>query len=252
MERNTLVGVDFLIMGVVVSGLGFFLADSVPIASFGMALLIIGALILLIVPEPVPQDAFKALLKDSIRNVEIILEEAGLRNRAYFMKMEDGETRALVPLSTKEGEQPVPDVRELDRAPRRFIVDRKGVRGLLLVPPGNEIVRLARVEQGADLEEALRAALVEYSDLARGVLAIEEDGGKLAKLEITKPQLSSDSPYFNDALGSPVSCVACCVAAMVKGVPVRIAEEKYDPGFIRLTLEAREGEGATSGSLGVT
>ena len=237
MERNTLVGVDFLLMGFIVSALGFFLADSTPIASFGFALAVIGALILLVVPEAVPQDALKALLKDSVRNVEIILEESGLRNRAYFMQMEDGEIRALVPLAVPGSEQVAPSPAELYMAPRRFVVNHRGIRGLLLIPPGNEIVRLAKVERGADLEEALRLALVEFSDLARGVLAVEEDGGKVAKVQITKPQLSSDSPYFNDALGTPVSCVAACTAAVAKGVPVRIKEERYDPGFIRLDLE---------------
>ena len=237
MERNTLVGVDFLLMGFIIAGLGFFLADSIPIASFGFALAIIGALILLVVPEAVPEDALKALLKDSVRNVEIILEEAGLRNPAYFMQMEDGEIRALVPLSTPGSEQQVPNPAELDKTPRRFIVNQKGIRGLLLIPPGNEIVKLAKVERGADLEEALRLALVEFSDLARGVLAIEEDKGKVAKVQITKPQLGSDSPYFNDALGTPVSCVAACAAAVVKGATMRIRNERYDPDFIRLELE---------------
>jgi hypothetical protein len=241
MDRNTLVGVDFLVMGFIVSGLGFVLAQSVPIASFGFALVVIGALVVMLVPEPVPKDTFKALLKDSIRNVEIILEESGLRNRAYFMQMEDGEVRALVPLETSGSEQRPPNVAELEKAPRRFIVDHKGIRGLLVIPPGNEIVKLAQVQRGSDLEEALRSTLVEFSDLARGVLTVEEDGGKVAKIQITKPQLGSDSPYFNDALGTPVSCVAACVAAVVKGTPVRIREERYDPGFIRLTIEAAGG-----------
>lgn len=240
MERNTLVGLDFLVMGVFISALGFFLADSIPIASFGFALAIIGALILMIVPEPVPQDALKALLKDAVRNVEIILEESGLRNRAHFMQMEDGEVRAFVPITNPDG-QANARVADLDKAPRRFIVDYKGMRGLMVIPPGNEIVRLAKVEKGADLEEALRSTLVEYSDLARGVLAVEEDGGRVAKIQITKPQLASESPYFNDALGSPVSCVAGCVAAVVRGSPVKITEERYDPGFIRLTLESSGG-----------
>ena len=229
MERNTLVGVDFLLMGVIIAGLGFFLADSVPIASFGFALAVIGALVLLVVPEAVPQDALKALLKDAVRNVEIILEEAGLRNRAYFMQMEDGELRALVPLSPPGSGPLFPDGAELGRAPGKFVVDLKGVRGILLIPPGNEIVRLAKVERGSDLEEALRLALVEYSDLARGVLAVEEDGGRSAKILITKPQLGSESPYFNDALGTPVRCVAACAAVMALGTPVRIREERYDP-----------------------
>ena len=240
MERNTLVGVDFLLMGFIISGLGFFLADDIPIASFGFALAVIGALILLIVPEAVPQDAMKSLLKDAVRNVEIILEETGLRNRAYFTQME-GEVRAFIPIKGPDGKPASPQFAELENAPRRFVVNLKGMRGLLVIPPGNEIVKLAKVEEGADLEEALRSTLVEYSDLARGVLAIEENGGNTMKIQITKPQLGSDSPYFNDALGTPVSCVAGCVAAVVKGTPVRIVEERYDPGLIRLTLEGTVG-----------
>lgn len=239
MERNTLVGADFLLMGAIIAALGFFLADSVPIASFGFALGVIGALILLIIPEAVPQDALKALLKDAVRNVEIILEEAGLRNRAYFMRMEDGEVRAFVPLAGQAGG--ASQAAELESAPRRFVVEQGGVRGLLLVAPGNELVRLAKVERGGDLEEALISTLVEFSDLARGVLALEEDGGRVAKIQIVRPQISSDSPYFNDALGTPVSCLAACVAAAVKGTPVRIAEERYDPEFIRLTLDISVG-----------
>ena len=240
MERNTLVGVDFLLMGFIISGLGFFLADDIPIASFGFALAVIGALILMIVPEAVPQDAIKSLLKDAVRNVEIILEETGLRNAAYFTQIE-GEVRAFVPLTGPDGKPSPPRFTELESAPRRFVVNLEGMRGLLIIPPGNELVRLAKVEKGADLEEALRSALVEYSDLARGVLAVEENGGNTMKVQITKPQLGSDSPYFNDALGTPVSCVAGCVASVVKGAPVRIVEERYDPGFIRLTLECSGG-----------
>jgi len=240
LERNTLVGLDFLLMGLIISGLGFFLADDIPIASFGFALAVIGALILMIVPEAVPQDAMKSLLKDAVRNVEIILEEAGLRNAAYFTQIE-GEVRAFVPLTGPDGKPSTPRFAELESAPRRFVVNLKGMRGLLIIPPGNEIVRLAKVETGADLEEALRSALVEYSDLARGVLAVEENGGSTMKVQITKPQLGSDSPYFNDALGTPVSCLAACVASVVKGAPVRIVEERYDPGFIRLTLECSGG-----------
>jgi hypothetical protein len=226
----------------VVAGLGYLVARSVPIAAFGFAVVVIGALVLLIIPEPVPQDAYKALLKDSIRNVEIILEESGLRERAYFTQLEDGEIRALVPLSklnAPEGGGPLSSsaLLELEKAPRRFVVDYHGLRGLMLIPPGAEIARLAKVEKGSDLEESLRTALVEFSDLASSVLAVEEEGSRIARVQINKPQLSSESPFFNNCLGSPVSCIACCVAAVVKGKPVRIVEERFDPALVRLTLE---------------
>jgi hypothetical protein len=242
-DRKTIVGVDFLAVGFIVSGLGYGLAQSVPIAAFGFAVATIGALLLLLVPEAAPRDAYRALLSDSIRNVEIILEESGLRERAYFIQLEDGETRALIPLSTVEAASGGTSIssealRELDKAPRRFVIDYHGLRGLMLIPPGAEIVRLAKVEKGADLEESLRTVLVESSDLAGSVVAVEEEGSKVARVQIATPKVTSESPFFNNCLGSPISCIACCVAAVVKGQPVRIADEKYDPALVRLTLEA--------------
>ncbi len=240
-DRNTVVGVDLLVVGFILAPLGYILAQSVPIAALGFALTVIGALLLLLVPEPVPQDAYKALLSDSIRNVEIILEESDLHERAYFMQLEDREIRALIPLTALKaasGESiPSATLRELDKAPRRFIVDYHGLRGLMLIPPGAEIVKLAKVEKGGDLEESLRSVLVEFSDLASSVLAVEEEGSKLVRVQIAKPKLESQSPFFNNCLGSPVSCIAACVATVVRGQPVRIVDEKYDPALVRLTLE---------------
>lgn len=232
-DRNTIVGIDFLIIGFVVASLGYIVAQSVPIAAFGFAVAVIGALVLLIVPEPVPQDAYRALLDDSIRNVELILEESDLHERGYFMQLEDGEIRALIPLSTlstTEGRESISSsaLRELENAPRRFIVNYHGLRGLLLIPPGGQIVKLARVEKGGDLEESLRSVLVDFSDLASSVLAVDEKGSKIARVQIVKPKLASTSPFFNNCLGSPVSCIACCVATVVKGQPVRIVDEKFD------------------------
>lgn len=247
MERNTLVGIGFLLMGLVlVGGLALvvfvrrsYTSSSVSVAAFGLALAIIGALVLMIVPgwQAAPEDAFKGLLRDSIRNVEVVLEESGLRNRAYFMKMADGDIRAFLPTPIGK-DQPALDVTPLYEGPLHFVVDYRGLRGILLIPPGNEIVKLAKVEEGTDLEEALRSTLVDYADLAEGVLAIEEDGGKVMRIQITKPRLSLESPFFNDSFGRPVSCLAACVVAVAKGMPIRLVGEKYSPNLIQLTLES--------------
>ena len=246
-DRNTIVGIDFLTVGLAVAALGYIGTQSVPIAAFGFALAIIGALILLIVPETVPQDAFKALLKDSIRNVEMILEESQLKERAYFLeldKKEDGgkQIRAFVPLAReaeRQGQRIMNEghalIETLNKAPRRFITNFHGLQGVLLIPPGNEIVSISKVQKGDDLEEALRSTIVGFSDLAGSVLATEEDG--VIRVQISNPKLTSNSPFFNECLGSPVSCVASCVAAAVKGEPVRIVEERFDRALVRLKLQ---------------
>ncbi len=266
-DRNTIVGVDFLVIGLVVSALGYIGVQSVSIAALGFSIAIIGALILLVIPESVPQDAFRALLKDSITNVEIILEETQLKNKAYFIpvKSEDnprGEIRAFIPIDA-----PVPKeetsiasnlnismlVEYIDKSPRRFITSYGDLQGLLLVPPGNDIVRLAKVETGMDIEETLRSVLVDFADLAGSVLVVEEKGKSedyeeeleteripeksLIRIRISRPRLGSESPYFNECLGTPISCIAACIVTAAKRSPVRLVREIYDPSLIRLTLQ---------------
>jgi len=234
--------------------LGYVGAQSIPITAFGFAILVIGALILLIVPESVPQDAYKALLKDSITNIEILLEESQLRERAFFMRLDEGareqnEIRAFIPFPVVKvrGEEVTSSAESLlstsevllqeslSSSPRRFVVKFGSSKALCLVPPGNEIVKVAKIQRGDDLEESIRTALVGSTDLANSVLVIEE--GKEIKIQINGPKLSSESPFFSECLGTPVSCVASCVAAAVRGAPVRIIDEKFDQHLIRLTLE---------------
>jgi hypothetical protein len=239
-DRNTIVGIDFLVIGLVVLGLGYIGVQSIPIAAFGFAVAIIGALLLLIVPEPIPQDTYRSLLKDAITNIEIILEESQLRERAYFLKIGD-EIRAFVPISASlESFQSSRGlVQSLTKGPKRFITNYRGHAGLTLVPPGNELVKLSKVQKGDDVEESLRNVIVGFSDLATSVLSVEEEGSEI-KIQIRDPKISSQSPFFNDCLGSPVSCIACCVVSSVKDKPIKIIDEKFDKSLIRLTLKVVE------------
>ena len=234
MDRNTIVGIDLLAIGAVVAALGYTGAQSIPIAGFGLAVAIIGALVLLIVPEPIPQDAFKALLKDSITNIEILLEESHLKERAYFIRTDDEKVRAFIPITVAQ-EENAKTLLTLNKAPKRLLTNYGDLKGLMLIPPGNEIVKLAKIQKDDDLEESLRSALIGYSDLASSVLAIE-DGNKV-KVEIKGAKISSESPFFNECLGSPISCIASCVISTVKGEPVRIQDEKFDKALVRLTVE---------------
>src|SRR5487761_644683 len=225
--------------------LGYIFAQSIPIAALGLDLAIIGALIILIVPEPVPHDAYEALLKDSISNIEMILEESMLKERAYFIPTAEQKVRAMIPLSStalSASESPSAStlIQTVTKAPVRFISRYGGLDGLFLYPPGSEIVRLSKVSQEDDLEAAVRQTIIEISDLASSVVVLEDKDQRTIKMQISKPKLTSDSPFFNASMGSPVSCVACCVVATVKGLPVRIVDEKTDRGLVRLVLQVIE------------
>lgn len=234
-DRNTIVGIDFLVIGFIVAGLGYIGAQSIPIAAFGFAVAIIGALLLLIVPEPIPQDTYRGLLKDVITNIEIILEESQLKERAYFFRVEN-EMRAFVPIIHENIQSSERLVHILTTGPKRFITNFQGLRGIVLVPPGNELIKLAKVQKDDNIEEKLRSTLVGFSDLASSVLAIEE--GNQIKIQIRDPKITSQSPLFNECLGTPVSCIACCVVSAIKEKAIRIIDEKSDKSIIRLTIEA--------------
>jgi hypothetical protein len=244
-DRNTIVGLDFLVIGVVISALGYIFSQSISITVVGLDLAIIGALIILIIPEPVPQDAYKALLQDSIANVEMILEESMLKEKAYFIPTEDGKIRAFIPISPQTSLNPsnlsaTSLVQSTTNAPQRFISRFGGIEGLYLYPPGNEIVHLAQVIPESDLEQAVHHALIEVSDLASSIVLLEDKESKLIKVQIVKPKLSSEAAFFNSILGSPVSCVASCVVAAVRKTPIRLVEETSDLGLSRITLKIIE------------
>jgi hypothetical protein len=251
-ERNTIVGIDFLIVGFVLAALGYILALSIPIAAIGIDVAILGALILLIVPESVPKDSYKALLEDSIANIEIILEESSLNEKAYFIRSNQKEIRAFIPAvidieRTTSRSHPSTSqlelVESLSKSPPRFVTRYGNQLGLLLVPPGNEICRLSKVQEGDDLEDSLRSAIVSFSDLASSVMAVEskdEEGRSFVKINISNPRLFGEFPFFNRCLGSPLSCIASCVAVATKGKAVRLVDEKVEGDLIHTTLEIIE------------
>ena len=247
-DRNTIVGTDLFVVGITLAGLGYILAQSIPIAAIGVNLAILGALILLIVPEPIPQDAYKAILSDSISNIEIILEESHLEERAYFIPTKGKEhsadkVRAFIPATTKQREVLVRGSRlqmieSLSASPGRFVTDYGNQPvGLLLIPPGNEIAKLSKVKEGDDLEESLQSCIVAFSDLASSVMALEEKETSLVKINIKDPKLVFESPFFNKCLGSPLSCIASCVVALAKGKAVRLVDEKFEKNLLHATIE---------------
>jgi hypothetical protein len=240
-DRNTVTGIFFITAGAVVAGLGYIGARNVPIAAFGFSLLVFGALILLLLPEPVPKDAYRALFEDSIRNIELILEESQLKEKAYFVPV-GNEVRAVIPISKKERPIDLTQnssgsslVETLTKAPVRFIESFGDARALVLVPPGSKIVADSKTSNLKGIELALRRALVSFSELATSLDEAEEENG-MVKIQIRNTKLNVDLPYFRECLGSPVSCIASCVVSSVKGLPVQIVEEVYDPALVRLTL----------------
>lgn len=237
MEKNTVVGIDFLIVGIVVATAAYVWTQSVPIVALGFAISIIGALLLLVVSEPIPRDAYNALLNDSIANMELILSESDIKERAYTVPGEDGKIRAFIPLRAS-GSIELVDSRSFQRlrsSSQTFISSDENLKGLVMIQPGNDLVRVAKIDEKEDITKALREVLVTFSALATSVSVARE--GDSVRVEVKNPRISYDFPNFNQCLGSAVASIASCVVARTEGRPVRISDERVDRSILYLSLE---------------
>lgn len=238
MERNTVVGIDFLIVGIVVATAAYVWTQSVPIVALGFAISIIGALLLLVVSEPIPRDAYNALLNDSIANIELILSESNIKERAYTVAGDDGKIRAFIPLREASSSVELVDSRSFQRlrsSPQTFISSDENLKGLVMIQPGNDLVRVAKIHEKEDVAEALREVLVTFSGLASSVSVARE--GDSVRVEVKNPKISYNFPHFNECLGTAVASIVSCVVAKTEERPVRMVDERIDRSILHISLE---------------
>ncbi len=228
-ERNTVVGIDLLVAGALIASMGYLLVRSTAINAFGFSLATVGAVVLLVVPEDIARPALSRLLADSTANLEALLEETGLRARAYYIPSPEG-LKSFVSGgdegSNGGAEITADELRTLARPPLSLIIESRGRKGLLLTPPGATLVREAALGAGDDPEEAVRTVVVETSGLAKGARLVQE--GTSIKLELNSPVSESRTPYYNRCLGTLATSVAACAIARVLGSPIRLMEEQLD------------------------
>lgn len=223
MEGRTLAGVCLLAFGAASAAAGRVAGSFLP-TSFGLAVAVVGAMALQVGGGTTGGDVYPALIGESVRSAGALLEGSALSGRATFMNTADGELRAFVPASGLGG-----------------LEEYRGQTGLMLVPPGAQLVVLAGVQEGSGFEEALEGVLTD-SHLASSVLAVEAGAGTFrARIRGLAPL--EESKAVNDSLGSPFACIAACVAARVKGQPVRIVEEASRPSEITVSVEVVQSDG---------
>ena len=254
-DRNTVVGVDFVAAGAVIAALGYALARNIPIAALGFSLATVGAVILLTVPEPVPRDVLQMMLGDAVRNLDALLADAGLREKAYYLVAGE-DVKAFVPLNPEGGAAagpPSPDgwgdaeklleharliQSQLSSKQVNMVAELGGVKGLVFTPPVNQLVKLAKIAVGDDVEEAVRTVVVEQSGLGSSVLVAEDPGRSLVRVQIKTPAVEAQAPSLERCLGSVAASAAACAVAKARGGPVVFWEELGDKALTRVTLIA--------------
>jgi hypothetical protein len=227
-DRYLVIGVFFIPIGTLIAAYCYWVIQSIPFTALGLALIILGFSVGLIPQSPVPTDVVRRMVEGVCANVDMELEEFDAHEKAWYLPPRDGRVFCFVPLVANV--EPAA-IWAASRAPMRILASPMGVPGLMVFPPGSEILRLSQLEGGARLEEAMNYVLVDYFEGAESVKVVKE--GSRVKVFIGKARLRSDFSRFNSVLGSITVSVLGCVAAQVLMAPVSVVEERNEGNNVR-------------------
>jgi|GEM_PF-610200 len=259
MNRFTAVGVGLVGFGAILALFSYFVLISVPLTTVGLALAILGLVILILPEYLVPHEVVRGMISGSVTNIEAVLEEFGATHKAIYLLPREGKVYAYVPLS---GNPSYPEFSEIVNAPKRIISNVDGHPGLFIYPPGSDVVALSGVGRDENIEEreevkengkpslddflpqvenGISYCIVDFAELASKVqVNFEENkvflGMKNVKIEV-------EAPRFTRVLGSIPTSLAACVVAGVSKMPVKIVEEKREGKWLRAVLEVGREDG---------
>ena len=213
-------GAVLMAFGVPFAVYSYLVLLDVTFTALGLASVVLGATALLIPSSPVPAGTVRAMVEGASVNVEALLEEYDASSKAYYLPPVDDRVYCFVPLSGDVGGWQLDMVMG---APVRVITEVAGVRGLMVFPPGSEIVRLSLLGEESGLEDALSYVLVDYLEAVESVKAVES--GDRVVVQLNRYRVDTDFPRVKLCLGSIPVSTAGCVLAWVTEKPVLFVDE---------------------------
>jgi hypothetical protein len=160
------------------------------------------------------------MVEGSCFNIEMLLVEFDAKWRAVYLPPREGLVCAYVPLTASPEYE---GVSAAMAAPISVFSVAGGVRALMIFPPGSEIVRIASLEEGSDVDKALSDILVDFLEVVESVKAVRS--GDLYILEMSRARVDTRFPRFKLVLGSLLTSIVGCILAAVLGKPVVLVNE---------------------------
>jgi len=211
-DRYLAFGLGCMIVGAPFAAFSWFILRDTALTALGLACAVLGATVALVPNSPVPKQTVRSMVEGSCVNVEALLEELDVKSKALYLPPRDGRVYVYAPLRENVSDEVLAWV---VNAPTRVVTDVGGVRGVMLFPPGSEVVRLSLIGEESGIEEALSYVLVDTLEAVDGVKAVR--AGDRVVVQILKPRMETGFPRFRKVLGSlPVSVAGCVLAAVLK------------------------------------
>jgi hypothetical protein len=217
------------------------LLRSYPGVSTGMALLVLGLVVLLLgktAPGIAPELA-DLLARTGYENLGRLLEELGVRSRAVYLPAAvlAGDPKALIPL-TERGCDTVLQ-HPLDNRLIVFCGKERDDAGLLVTTPGSAALSLLAYPPGETMDEigvALTQLAVSTLKVARSV-ELHDVGDRV---EVTYAGESAPSGWLSSVvescLGSLLASIAAAIVAEAKGRRVSVDSESIHGSKRAVTL----------------
>jgi hypothetical protein len=246
-----------LVLGVLVGVFGYLIGIS-PILALGLGALLLGVIILTL-PEPTTSKTDRLIILSSLPSlldIDALLEDLDIESRGIYIPISGFGAVPKVLLPIKESTPPLlPPVR-LTRSHRVFLTlgRNQNERGILLNPPGGEIVRALENFLQVDLstmkleEFATRIGFgLETLNISTRTVDVQVDGTairvSLQSISTTdlEERLRSEAPRLVAQIGSPATSAIAAAISKVTGKHVRINDSNFDGSRLTVALEVLEG-----------
>ena len=229
-NRYIELGWGLLIAGMGLAPVAYLLLRSVPLISLGMAMVVSGAVCLVLgrtMPKISPEVGM-LLMNTGLENLSSLLEELGLKSKGMYLPshLTGGKPRAIIPLYSNPR---FPVVSE--PLAERLIVscgnDPEDM-GILVTTAGSNVMGMLEMEVGTSSDElaaALTTILAGTLDVAAGVKV--EMNGSEAEVTVSHPRLGkNENSWAEQSLGSPIASITASLLAEALDAPVTIESEE--------------------------
>jgi hypothetical protein len=225
MDNYQHLGIVFISFSVPFALYSYFILLNIPLSAFGLSTLVLGVTLLQVPSSPVPNLQIRSMIEASLINVEALLEEYDALGKAIYFHNNE-RIHAFIPIPEKIK----PAKFRLPNNNVRIKTSIDNVDGIIVFPPGSELVRLAKVPEEIGLEDALNLILVDYTEIVEGLKAVE-DGNRVV-VELTKPKQDTEYDRVRKCLGSLGLSIAGSVIAEVLDKSVSFEREERDSGRV--------------------
>jgi hypothetical protein len=218
----------------------------------GFAAFLIGILLAYLSFMPtVPSQLVAGALMPMMNNLEALLQNLQVSDYATYVGPKGGSElssyRVFIPLS-RDADSELPKSKITDEI--LITLDNRGVNGLLLDPPGSDLLVMLERESGQDigsielsgLQEALNNGIVKSLELASSLhLTFEDSKAHLlvegdALWELTK-ELAEKAPIICERVGCPICSLVACALAKSSHRAVRFQGAKHFDGKHKSSYE---------------